>query len=282
MKRDELKIWTSPWCSSLNLQSVRDEIKSSSVFRGRTVPFSHIMQISNKIHIPWGCSCAIYKVSSIDILSRWIIRLRDMTPSLKKYRVTKVVSQHVSDWKTRKILKKVFVEVSAIIMVFVLSFVWFVDWTVLFILEGPGHWDFLVFLYRFLCQKNSVFGIRGSLRFAEFLSFSIWFRFSSKIIVSWASDLISNVGFGFFYLDSSISSILTSSHYAPPLISNSRETSVCSTCQHCMGSIRVLRTGMWTVIGFDGFARGFRFWSDFFAVLILLLEFILANCSWVD
>ena len=205
-----------------------------------------------------------------------------MTPSLKKYRVTKVVSQHVSDWKTRKILKKVFVEVSAIIMVFVLSFVWFVDWTVLFILEGPGHWDFLVFFISVLCQKNSVFGIWCSLRFAEFLSFSIWFRFSSKIIVSWASDLIYNVGFGFFYLDSSISSILTSSHYAPPLISNSRETSVCSTCQHCMGSIRVLRTGMWTVIGFDGFARGFRFWSNFFAVLILLLEFILANCSWVD
>ena len=167
-------------------------------------------------------------------------------------------------------------------MVFVLSFVWFVDWTVLFILEGPGHWDFSVFFISVFVPKNSVFGIRCSLRFAEFLSFSIWFRFLSKMIVSWASDLIPNVGFGFFYLDSSISSILTSSYCAPPLISNSRETSVCSTCQHCMGSIRVLRTGMWTVIGFDGFARGFRFWSNFFAVLILLLEFILANCSWVD
>ena len=49
--------------------------------------------------IPWGCSCAIYKVSSIDVRSRWIIRLRDMTPSLKKYRVIKVVLQHVSDSK---------------------------------------------------------------------------------------------------------------------------------------------------------------------------------------
>ena len=169
-------------------------------------------------------------------------------------------------------------------MVFVLSFVWFVDWTVLFILEGPGHWDFLVFFYIGFCAKKIRFlgfGVHCSF-IAEFLSFSIWFRFSSKIIVSWASDLISNVGFGFFYLDSSISPILTSSYCAPPLISNSRETSVCSTCQHCMGSIRVLRTGMWTVIGFDGFARGFRFWSNFFAVLILLLEFILANCSWVD
>ena len=83
-KRNELKIWTSPWCSLRNLHSVRDEIKSSSVFKGRTVPFSHIMQISNlKKDILWGCSCAIYKVSSIDVLSRWKIRLRDMTPSLK-------------------------------------------------------------------------------------------------------------------------------------------------------------------------------------------------------
>ena len=54
-----------------------------------------------------------------------------------------------------------------------------------------------------------------------------------------------------------------SSHYAPPLISNSRETSVCSTCQHCIGSIKVLRTGMSTFICFDGFACGFRFLTNF-------------------
>ena len=64
---------------------------------------------------------------------------------------------------------------------------------------------------------------------------------------------------------------------APSLISNSRETSVCSICQHCSGSIRVLRTGMWTFIGFDCFACGFRFWSSFFfcgfAVLQLWMIF---------
>ena len=54
-----------------------------------------------------------------------------------------------------------------------------------------------------------------------------------------------------------------SSHCAPPLISNSRETSVCSTCQHCIGSIKVLRTGMSTFICFDGFACGFRFLTNF-------------------
>ena len=40
--------------------------------------------------------------------------------------------------------------------------------------------------------------------------------------------------------------------------------SVCSTCHHCIGSIRVLITGMWKCIGFDSFACGFRFWSNFF------------------
>ena len=202
---------------------------------------------------------------------------------LEKYRVTKVVSQHVSDWKTRKILKKVFVEVSAIIMVFVLSFVWFVDWTVLFILEGPGHWDFLVFFISVFVPKKFGFlgfGVHCGLRSFCLLAFGSDFRqkYLSRKLRIWSPMWVSD----FSDLDSSISSILTCSHYAPPLISNSRETSVCSTFQHCMGSIRVLRTGMWTVIGFDGFARGFRFWSNFFAVLILLLEFILANCSWVD
>ena len=37
---------------------------------------------------------------------------------------------------------------------------------------------------------------------------------------------------------------------------------VCSSCHHCIGSIRVLITGMWSCIGFDSFASGFRFWSN--------------------
>ena len=46
-----------------------------------------------QIKIPWGCSCAISKVSSIDdhVRIRWIIRLRDTVP--EQYRVTKV-GQH--------------------------------------------------------------------------------------------------------------------------------------------------------------------------------------------
>ena len=65
-----------------------------------------------------------------------------------------------------------------------------------------------------------------------------------------------------------------SSHYAPVLISNSRETSVCSTCQHRNGSIRVSNSGMRTFIGFDCFACGFRFWSNFrFAGLQLWMIF---------
>ena len=43
--------------------------------------------------------------------------------------------------------------------------------------------------------------------------------------------------------------------------------------QHRIGSIRVLRTGTWTFIGFDYFACGFRFWSNSF-----FLRF--CGCGW--
>ena len=82
------------------------------------------------------------------------------------------------------------------------------------------------------------------------MGYGFGFRWSFRIVL-----------FGFRFLFD------PSGHYAPPLISNSRETSVCSTCQHRSGSIRVLRTGMWTFIGFDCFACGFRFWSNFFFFL---------------
>ena len=143
--------------------------------------------IQNKI--PWGCSCVIYKVSSIDVLSRWIIRLRDMTPSYKK------ISRD---------LVSVFVK-NTCLMGF-----------------GFDLWcGFRIFLFRF------------------------WFLFDQ------------------------------SGHYAPPLISKSRETSVCSTCQHCIGSIKVLRTGMWTFICFDGFAV-LGFWSNFCCCCCCFLRF----CGW--
>ena len=38
--------------------------------------------------------------------------------------------------------------------------------------------------------------------------------------------------------------------------------SVCSTCRQCIGSIRVLITGMWKCIGLDSFACGFRFFGS--------------------
>ena len=66
--------------------------------------------------------------------------------------------------------------------------------------------------------------------------------------------------FGFWFLFDQ------SGHYAPPLTSKSRETSVCCTCQLCIGSIKVLRTGIWTFICFDGFACGFRFLIEFLLV----------------
>ena len=153
-------------------------------------------------------------------------------------------------------------EVSAIIMVVVSSFVWFVDWTDCFILKG-GITIFDIFSRSVLLPKN--FGsvrIACSLRLTDFLFFGIWFSVFLKntCLMGFGFDLwcgfrIFLVAFRFLFDPSS--------HYAPLLISNSRETSMCSTCQHCIGSIKVLRTGMSTFICFDGFACGFRFLTNF-------------------
>ena len=110
------------------------------------------------------------------------------------------------------------------------------------------------------------FGFSGcSLRFANFpvfvkntclMGYGFSFRWSFRIVL-----------FGFRFLSD------PSGHYAPPLISNSRETSVCSTCQHRIGSIRVLRSGMWTFIGFDCLACSFQFWSNFFCGFAVVDDF---------
>ena len=172
-------------------------------------------------------------------------------------------------------VKKVFVEVSVTVMVILLSFEWSVDWTDRFILKG-GIGIFYTFLRSVIVLKNLGFRIGWSLLFADFPFFSIWFSVFVK------NTCLMGYGFGFrwsfrivpfgfrFIFD-------PSGHYAPTVISNSRETSVYSTCQHRIGSIRVLRTGMCTFIGFDCFACGFRFWSSFFfcgfAVLQLWMIF---------
>ena len=61
-------------------------------------------------------------------------------------------------------------------------------------------------------------------------------------------------------------------YFGPPLILNSCETSVCSTCHHCIRSIRVLIPGMGKFIGFDSFSVflttfffcSLQFWMIFF------------------
>ena len=102
----------------------------------------------------------------------------------EKYRVTKVVLQHVSDWKITKKLKKVFVKVSAIIMVF------FVIICVICGLNCPIHpWgaralEFSVFFRSVFVPKN--FGFWDSvLLFVEVCEFfysltlKIWLLFNS-------------------------------------------------------------------------------------------------------
>ena len=170
-------------------------------------------------------------------------------------------------------------EVSAIIMVVVSSFVWFVDWTDCFILKG-GITIFDIFSRSVFLPKN--FGsvrIACSLRLTDFLFFGIWFSVFVKntCLMGFGFDLW--CGFRIFLLAFRFL-FDPSGHYAPPLISNSRETSVCSTCQHCIGSIMVLRSGMWTFICFDGFACGFRFLTNFcFYYCCFVCLFVVCFCG---
>ena len=100
-------------------------------------------------------------------------------------------------------------------------------------------------------------GVFRGLRIFRFSAFG--FRFSSKTL----SGLRIRYANGFRFLFD------LSSNFAPQLISNSCETSVCSICHQCLGSIRVLLTRMWKFIGFNDFASGFRFWPILFLFLLL-------------
>ena len=127
-----------------------------------------------------------------------------------------------------------------------------------------------------MCQRISVFRIACPLQFADFLFIGIWFSVFVKntCLMGFGFDLWCNFRiflFGFWFLFDQ------SGHYASPLISKSRETSVCSTCQHCVVSIKVLRTGMWTFICFDGFAI-LGFWSNFCYVVVVVVVF----CGFAD
>ena len=59
-------------------------------------------------------------------------------------------------------------------------------------------WLYFRSVFRFLFQKTSVFPFWCSLRFADFLFFSIWFSVFMKN-ASGFSVLVSNAGFGFSY-----------------------------------------------------------------------------------
>ena len=57
---------------------------------------------------------------------------------------------------------------------------------------------------------------------------------------------------------------------------------MCFTCQHCIGSIKVSRTGMWTFICFDGFACGFRFLTQFCFYCCCFVCFFFCGFAVVD
>ena len=94
----------------------------------------------------------------------------------------------------------------------------------------------------FSVLQQLVFGFRKKIQ----ICFRIWIRYGFLFFL-----------FGFRFIFD------MSGNYAPPPISNSCETSACSACHNCIGSIWVLITGMWIFTGFHGFASGFRFGSNF-------------------
>ena len=134
-------------------------------------------------------------------------------------------------------------------------------WILCFAVLSVGH--FLDRFFDFCSQKLQFFGftVHCGLRIFRFLAFG--FRFSLKTRPGfwiWYPMWFSVFLFWFRFLFD------LSGNYAPPLISNERKTYICSTCHQCIGSIRVLITGKWKFISFDGFACGLRFWANFLAV----------------
>ena len=66
----------------------------------------------------------------------------------------------------------------------------------------------------------------------------------------------------------------------PPLMLNSHETFICSTCPHCIRLIRILITGsenlliltvLHAVFSFDQFLGGFAILDDFFTMVLWFL-----------
>ena len=126
-----------------------------------------------------------------------------------------------------------------------------------------GSLRFSVLRFWLLFRSVVAVFVPKNFAFADFPFFSIWFlvfccfSFFKNINGFWI-DTVSEVFLSLPYCCSGLSG-----NYAPLLISNSRETSICSSRHYCIGSIRFSITLMWKFIGFDSFACSFRFWLYF-------------------
>ena len=122
-----------------------------------------------------------YKLSSIDVRSRLVIRLRDITPSLNNIAWLKWVC---SMFLIEKLEKKVFVEVSLIVTFVLLSFVWFESYRIdRFILKGGIGIFYIFFEIGFCAKEFRLFGLGVHCGLQIFRSLVIGFRFSSEIPV---------------------------------------------------------------------------------------------------
>ena len=64
------KIWKSLWCSLLNPYYVREEINRLLYLKEGLWHLAIKCKFITQNKIPWGCNCAIYKVSSIGVICR--------------------------------------------------------------------------------------------------------------------------------------------------------------------------------------------------------------------
>ena len=110
-------------------------------------------------------------------------------------------------------------------------------------------------------QRKTVWMVFQSWCSLQFADFSVFYRlvFSFDQKYLWIFWFGIPCGFQFFLFGFQFLFNL-SGNYVPPLMLNSHETSTCSTCYHCIRSVRILITGIWKFIGFDSFAcRVFSF-----------------------
>ena len=102
---------------------------------------------------------------------------------------------------------------------------------------GIFGFGYLLDIFSVFVPKNFGFSVLVFITVTYF-PFSVFIKNTNEFL-----DLVSDVVFSFFLFGFRCLFNL-SGKYAPPLILNAAKSFVCSTCHHCIGSVRVLITRM--------------------------------------